>query len=128
MSVPDAKWTLNINAEQAKADTLAAIRAGVAEVFELDIKPDAVENSPYLTGHNRRMIDEDVELVAGRVQARLYSQSGYGGYIELGTKKMKARPYLWPAFNKFVSKLKEVIGTKVRAIKPGMFIGPRQKG
>lgn len=119
----DAKWTLTVNTEAAKEAVHAAILAGVTEVFELDIKPDAVANSPVLTGTNRRTIDTDVTEVPEGVQAELYGQSGYSGYLELGTVKMKAQPYLYPAFNKFISKISEIIGEKIRAIGPGNFKG-----
>jgi hypothetical protein len=64
------------------------------------------------------------ELSDGRIQAQLFTQSGYGGYLEIGTYKMEARPYLYPAFNQFVPRLSQIIGQRVKGIKPGMFIGP----
>src|SRR5262249_4028310 len=30
--------------------------------------------------------------------AKLYSTSGHGGFLELGTIHMSAQPYVWPAF------------------------------
>jgi HK97 gp10 family phage protein len=122
----DAEWKLNLRVEEAKQETLDAITQGIGQVFEIEIRSDAVENSPYKTGHNRRMIGTDVSRSPGKIIARLFSQSGYGGFLELGTRFMKARPYLWPAFNKHINLLKEIIGSKVRSIKPAMFIGPRK--
>lgn len=113
----DVKWELHLNTEAVKEQVHAAILSGVTEVFELDIKPAAVDLSPYLTGNNRRLIDEDVIEVPSGVQATLYSQSGYGGYLELGTSKMKAQPFLFPAFNKFVNRISEIIGIKIKEIK-----------
>jgi HK97 gp10 family phage protein len=120
----DAKWEININSDEGKAQARQAMVEAVQEVFELDIKPAAVELSPYLTGTNRRSIDTEVVETAGGVQAQLFSQSGYGGYLEFGTVKMKAQPYLFPAFNRFKDKIADIIGRKIRSIKPGMFIGP----
>jgi hypothetical protein len=37
----------------------------------------------------------------------IYTQSGYGGYLELGTAKMDARPYIYPAFQRSVEFLKQ---------------------
>jgi HK97 gp10 family phage protein len=124
----DAKWSININAEEGKAQARQAMLEAVQEVFELDIKPAAVADSPYLTGTNRRSIDTEVVETASGVQAQLFSQSGYGGYLELGTVKMKAQPYLFPAFNRFKDKIAGIIGRKIKAIKPSMFIGPSREG
>jgi HK97 gp10 family phage protein len=124
----DAKWSININAEEGKAQARQAMLEAVQEVFELDIKPAAVADSPYLTGTNRRSIDTEVVATASGVQAQLFSQSGYGGYLELGTVKMKAQPYLFPAFNRFKDKIAGIIGRKIKAIKPSMFIGPSREG
>lgn len=35
---------------------------------------------------------------------RIYTQSGYGGWLELGTKRMAARPYIMPAFQEAVQR------------------------
>lgn len=123
----DAQWKINVKTEEAKAQVRAAMLAGITEVFQIDIREEAIRLSPYQTGTNRRSIDTEVTEQENGIQAQLFSQSGYGGYLETGTVKMKAQPYLWPAFNKFIGRLSEIIGQKVKAIKPGMFIGPAQK-
>ncbi len=38
---------------------------------------------------------------------RIYTQSGYGGYLELGTAKMSAKPYIYPAFQRASEFLKQ---------------------
>lgn len=82
----------------------------------------AKRNSPYLTGHNRSSITADfyvdgrlvkswsengnpvnqirVAMERGTFGCRIYTQSGYGAYLELGTKRMAARPYIYPAFER----------------------------
>ena len=70
----------------------------------------AVQKSPYLTGHNRNSIaagplKEDGREVIGEV----FTESGYGGYLELGTSRMKARPYLQPAA---IQAVKQMLKTK----------------
>lgn len=76
--------------------------------------------SPYLTGHNRSSITLDLYkdgqavktwsdgkfskseegfMTAGKGWAfRIYTQSGYGAYLELGTAQMTARPYIYRGF------------------------------
>lgn len=106
--------------EGAKAEFKAAALAGITEVFELDIKPRAVELSPVTpeglqrnlemgkkgvkatgTGHNRQSVDAEVEETEKGIKATLFTASGYGGYLELGTARMAAQPYLMPAFEEF---------------------------
>jgi hypothetical protein len=41
----------------------------------------------------------------GDVGFRIYTQSGYGAYIELGTQSMLARPYIAPAFNEALERI-----------------------
>lgn len=92
-----------------EANTLAMRDTVVA------ITNDAVKLSPYQTGHNRRSIASEVSgmgVVASggeggsermvddeKLEGAVYSTSGYGGYLETGTSKMLARPYLLPALD-----------------------------
>lgn len=100
------------------------------EVFELDIVPEAKRLSPVSdawpsipeargekrrdTGHNRRSIDAVVEDGPNGPEAELFTQSGYGAYLEIGTSKTPARPYLWPAFEKFVGTLAARVKGKLK--------------
>lgn len=91
-----------------------AILQGLRDTI-VAIHRDAVKLSPYLTGHNRRSIASEVSRM-GTVEmgedaqpekivddsldeAACYSTSGYGGYLETGTVKMAAQPYIRPAFD-----------------------------
>ena len=78
----------------------------------------AKENSPYQHGTNRKSITADfsdgqrVETVGDSPSAggdegmptgkdigfRVYTQSGYGAWLEIGTARMGARPYIMPGF------------------------------
>lgn len=111
----EMRLTLNIRTEELKAKKAEAVFAATQDVFELDIKGRAKELSPVSsenpqigegtyrpTGLNRNSIDTTVTAVPEGVKAIMFTQSGYGGYLELGTSKMIARPYLYPAFEEFV--------------------------
>lgn len=125
--------TLRLN-PAALLQVHAAQLAAVKEVFELDIKPEAVTKSPVTpeglqrnvelkrkhpggTGLNRNSIDTEIVQGEKGVTATLFTQSGYGGYLEVGTSKMRAQPYLYPAFLKFVNKITELTGIKIRGTK-----------
>ena len=120
---------------QAIAQIHRDILQATEEVFELDIKPDAVENSPVTaegllhnlelqrqgklsrppggTGYNRRSIDTQTIETEKGPKATLFTQSGYGGYLEVGTSKMSAQPYLFPAFQRHIPKLPTNVRAKI---------------
>ena len=56
----------------------------------------AKDSSPFQTGHNRGSIAMDRHGINGRV----YTQSGYGGWLEIGTSRMAPRLYIRGSFDK----------------------------
>lgn len=82
--------------EAAKATT---------DIFQMDVVQEAKRNAPVLTGTLRRSIDSEVRQQGTRLEANLFTQCGYGAYPELGTVRMQAQPYMWPAFEKYKSKI-----------------------
>lgn len=127
----DSKWRLNV-VNLKKPVTKATFEA-VRDTFEIDIKAEAKKLSPVSeewpsipasrgekridTGHNRRSIDTEVKEVPNGVTAELFTQSGYGGHLEIGTSRMPARPYLYPAFNRHRKTLAKALRTKIAALK-----------
>lgn len=101
----DSIVTLNLKVDEARAKVKARIFKEVNETFQIDILTEAKQGSPVKTGHNRRTIDAEVEQKPEGVRAQVFTQSGYGGYLETGTRKMKARPYMYPAFQAGMLKL-----------------------
>lgn len=55
----------------------------------------AKSNAPFDTGNHRDLISHDE--IDGGTKARLFSQSGYGAHLELGTARMSPRPHFGPA-------------------------------
>lgn len=117
------------------------IDQAVKDVFNLDILPEAVKNSPVTpegmaynqakfdskkhrqgtvidpvllkgTGHNRQSLEVEFTQTPSGPQAKLFGQSGYSGYLEVGTSKMRAQPYIWPAWLKFKDKIAELVRKK----------------
>lgn len=85
-----------------------AIADGMEEALDDPIKTAAVQGSPYRRGTNRRSIDFDVDRA--KLTGRLFTQSGYGGYLEVGTSRMGPRPYMVPA----VERNKDAIANAIK--------------
>ena len=73
-----------------------ATKKGVQDIV-IDIAAEAIKNTPWLTGNNSRSIDFN--------ENSTFSTSGYGGYLEVGTATMPARPYFKPAVDKHLPNL-----------------------
>lgn len=63
---------------------------------------NAQEIAPRLTGNLVRSISMRLE---GKI-LRVLTECGYGAYVELGTTKMAAQPYLAPSWKIALDKLK----------------------
>lgn len=67
----------------------------------------AMDLSPFLTGHNMASIKSTGQWGNRLVfEFAIFTESGYGAYLELGTTRMAARPYFAPAFQQALSNLK----------------------
>lgn len=119
--------TFNLREEEFKGRAADAAFEATTEVFEIDMKARAKELSPVSdtnpqigdgkyrpTGLNKNSIDTEVVKTDEGVSAKMFTQSGYGGYLEVGTSKMKARPYMFPAFDEFVGTIPTKTGEKLR--------------
>lgn len=66
---------------------------------------EAKKRTPHLTGHNMRSINPGGAVHSSgattidpkNIDGEVFTTSGYGGYLEVGTHKMGARPYIVPA-------------------------------
>ena len=94
----DIGFKLNLN-PAALQEIKQALREGF-EIGALAVRGDAVDHSPWISGNNARSIDDEVKEEGGKIAATVFTQSGYGGYLEIGTTKRPATPYLKPAFDK----------------------------
>jgi len=90
----------------AMAKLNGALRRSLDETLKFDILPEAFDRSPFVSGNNARSIKTEVEAVAGdRIEGSIFTESGYGGFLEIGTSKMAARPYLFPAVERHAPKI-----------------------
>ena len=120
--------TLNLRTEEADKKVTEANKSAMRDTVVL-VTGDAVRFSPWLTGNNRRSIVGEVSGMGGvasggvgqaerlvdesKIEGAVYSTSGYGGFLETGTSRMPAQPYIKPAADrhftadKFGRKVKE---------------------
>jgi HK97 gp10 family phage protein len=78
-----------------------------------DVKAQAVKNAPMVTGYLRSTIyakvkDWVVDLGADAV---------YALFVELGTRYMRAQPYLYPAIQQYLPELEAVIVSAIEQAK-----------
>jgi hypothetical protein len=128
----DATFQFDVNQFVAAQDEILTKLAGhmeeVANVTLEYAKSPPPQGSPYKTGLNRRSLTMDwyagkkrgTQAESGFSTAsettvgnpgpggygfRIYGQSGYSGWLELGTDKMPPRPYFVPSFHRAVSEI-----------------------
>ncbi|MCJ7743907.1 MAG: hypothetical protein MUO99_05025 [Dehalococcoidales bacterium] len=124
----DVTVELNLKTKEASATVLKAARLAMKDTV-IDTANTTIKCSPVKTGNNRRSIffgvsdmghkqasgegrhekdtwtgEDDSLLDNSKIQGVIYSTSGYGGFLETGTSKMAAQPYIKPAADRNVQK------------------------
>lgn len=67
--------------------------------------PESTGIPGYVGGTLKRSIG--LEITDGGMSAEVEPKADYGAYVELGTRKMEAQPYLKPAFDEQKEKFKK---------------------
>ena len=113
----DAKLILNLKTDEAQAKLKSATRTSMRDTV-VAIANDAIKLSPVLTGNNKRSIKFEVgpngEIAKGELEGAVYSTSGYGGFLEVGTIHQSAQPYFRPALDMNLHKLPEGIKAELK--------------
>ncbi len=98
-----------------------AIRIAVRDEA-LNIERTAKEFSPYKTGRLRSSIQTDLTaLLAGLTfSAKVGSSVFYAPFLEFGTRKIRPRPYLYPAWligqRDLIVRVGKILATPIRTI------------
>ncbi len=113
---------LNLKTKEVTEQMAKAAREAMRDTV-VEIQGGAVREHSYkdITGTNTRSITAEASGFGGgqvvdqaKIEGAIFSTSGYGGFLETGTVKMAARPYIKPAADKhipdFPKKLKEHLG------------------
>ena len=107
------KLKVNVRVDIKAAKVMALVDDAVDEALRDTVVAtarDVVKGSPVLTGHNRRSIGFTLK----KLSARIFSTSGYGGWLEIGTSRMAAQPYFKPAADKNFWKLPRHIRARLK--------------
>lgn len=103
------------------ADVMARARVALRDAVyagALVIENEAKLRAPVLTGTLRRSINTQVENRGElRVVARIGPNTDYAAFLEFGTSRMAARPYMRPALD---SKRAEATATVIRIFADAM--------
>ncbi len=104
----DFKIELNPNLEK---DLAGHSHDMIKEEFVDKVLYIAKDKSPYLTGHNRdSILAKKSGNRTGGFGWKMGTTSRYGGYLELGTARMPARPYFAPAIKEAFEAMKRKYG------------------
>lgn len=110
--------------EEAKKKVNDLLASVMADIFQDDILPDAkamspVGDEPVRPGSKRNRDSLEVgvfKMKKGGVLAKIYSTSGHGGFLEAGTKKMAAQPYVYPAVQRHLPKIEQQLKEQAQAV------------
>jgi len=78
-----------------------------------DVKAAAMRNAPVRTGYLRSSIYATIKDWVAEIGA----EATYALFVELGTRRMRAEPYLYPAIQEHLSRLEQIICEALDAAK-----------
>ena len=78
-----------------------------------DVKAEAMQRAPVRTGHLRSSIYAVVREWVVNVGA----EATYALFVEVGTRYMRARPYLWPSIQAHLPQLEQTVKEAIEAAK-----------
>lgn len=98
LTIDDFAFSKSVEETTKRIDS--ACEKAVKDTCE-DIQRMAKQFAPARSGKLRDSIKTKVEGLKGEV----YSDVSYAGYVENGTRKMRARPFLRPAYDACIKEL-----------------------
>jgi len=125
-----AEVALNLHTTEALFYVNEALFEATQEVIGFETVATAQANAPVLShatrerrpGELRDSIDAKVHRRSGKrsgVTATITTSCGYGGFVELGTRKTPKQPFIWPAFEQNIERLPEVVRENLQTLMSG---------
>jgi len=78
---------------------LATTGALLFEAIAVSVEAAAKRICPVDTGRLRASITHEVDASPGKIEGRVGTNVEYAAYVELGTRRASAQPYLRPALS-----------------------------
>jgi len=126
-----AEAKLNLHTAEALFYVNEALFEAAQEVIGFDTVATAKQLAPVLPhptserqpGELRDSIDAKVRRISSGkksgVSATVTTHCGYGGFVELGTRKTSKQPYIWPAFEQNIQRLIEAVRENLQNLTGG---------
>jgi len=102
------------HSKEARAKIFDIVMEATTDVFVDEIAPAAralspVGDQPVREGEKRNRDSIEVKVFGTKKGpgAKIYTTSGHGGFLEMGTKKMGPQPYIYPAVQGNLQKIPE---------------------
>ena len=96
------KELLNALEKMARTEVYKEVVKKNGAVLQRTAQRKAVFKKGYSTGATKRSIKLD--LASNGLRAVVKANTDYSGYLEVGTRKMEAQPFMQPAFNEIQPK------------------------
>ena len=96
------KELLNALEKMARTEVYKEVVKKNGAALQRTAQRKAVFKKDYSTGATKRSIKLD--LASNGLRAVVKANTDYSGYLEVGTRKMEAQPFMQPAFNEIQPK------------------------
>lgn len=96
------KELLNALEKMARTEVYKEVVKKNGAALQKTAQRKAVFKKGYSTGATKRSIKLD--LASNGLRAVVKANTDYSGYLEVGTRKMEAQPFMQPAFNEIQPK------------------------
>lgn len=96
------KELLNALEKMARTEVYKEVVKKNGAALQRTAQRKAVFKKGYSTGATKRTIKLD--LASNGLRAVVKANTDYSGYLEVGTRKMEAQPFMQPAFNEIQPK------------------------
>lgn len=96
------KELLNALEKMARTEVYKEVVKKNGAALQRTAQRKAVFKKGYSTGATKRSIKLD--LASNGLRAIVKANTDYSGYLEVGTRKMEAQPFMQPAFNEIQPK------------------------